>query len=138
MTPHEAETTYEPVPFDPGDEGGPRTTWKKKTPKRKHNRESKTQPPSKSDLCLLAIARLEAVWKRGGVPKAAIVVEAWKANPPATFGLAGYEDTYPSDNRVIMELVKMKNQRVVRQPKESYYALTDMGRAIVARLGGEA
>lgn len=135
MTEHEAATTFAPVPFDPG---RPPPAEKKKPPGRKPNRDTPTQPRTKADLCLLAIARLEEVWKRGGVPKTAIVVEAWEASARAAFGLEGYEDQYPDSNRVIMELVKMKSiQKTVRQPKPNHYTLTEAGREAVGRLRKE-
>lgn len=134
MTEHEAATTFAPVPFD---QGHPPPAAKK-PPKRKPNRDTPTQPPSMADRCLLAIARLEEVWKRDGVPKTAIVVEAWEASARAAFGLAGYEDQYPDSNRVIMELVKMNSiHKTVRQPKTNHYALTEAGRNVVAQLRKE-
>lgn len=85
-------------------------------------------------MCLLSIARLEDVWKAGGVPKTAIVVDVWQANERFAFGLAGYEDTHPDSNRVIMELVKIKNGGYIRQPRESHYALTLAGHEVVAKM----
>lgn len=129
MTEHEAATTFAPVPFDAG-----RPPAAKKPPKLKPLRDRKAPNRSKADLCLLAIAKLEDVWKRGGVPKTAIVVEAWEASDHAAFGLEGYEDTHPDSNRVIMELVKMKGHNLIRQPQENHYTLTQLGRDIVAKL----
>ena len=111
MTPWEQETTFRPVPFDPG--RGPEPA--RKPPKRKHNRDSATQPMSKADMCLLAIAALQAAQRTEAAFKTAIVVEAWRANK-AAFGLGGYEEAYPDSNRVIMELVKMKGHGLIRQP----------------------
>ena len=82
MTPWEQETTFRPVPFDPG--RGPEPA--RKPPKRKHNRDSATQPMSKANMCLLAIAALQAAQRTEAAFKTAIVVEAWRANK-AAFGL---------------------------------------------------
>lgn len=132
MTEHEAETTFAPVPFDPG--LPPAEKKRRPPPRPKPRRARKTPSRSKADMCLLSIARLEDVWKAGGVPKTAIVVDVWQANERFAFGLAGYEDTHPDSNRVIMELVKIKNGGYIRQPRESHYALTLAGHEVVAKM----
>lgn len=98
-----------------------------------HTNKGPTSPRSKADMILITLAA--QVRADVGVPTADLVVAVWEENTGA-FGLDGYASTYPSDNRVIMELCKMKNHGLVCQPKPKHYAITDAGRAIVARLEG--
>lgn len=92
-----------------------------------------SSPRSKSDLLLLTIASHQTQDGTDDVPTQRIVVTAWSAHP-ASFGLADFTEKYPSDNRVIMELVKMKGRGLLSQPREKHYAITAAGRKIVAQL----
>lgn len=98
-----------------------------------HTAKSATSIRSKSDLILLAIAEHFPAGSNTGVLTADIVVAAWVDNK-AAFGLDGHASAYPSDNRVLMELCKMKGRGLLTQPQEKHYALADAGRKIVAQL----
>lgn len=136
MTPWEIETTFAPVPFDPGHVPDPPKP-KRKPPPRRYNRENPALPRSKADMLLLVIAACQADGLFASVRKEDIIVAAWEANK-AAFGLAGYHDKYPNSNRVIAELVKMKDRGQLSQPVEGHYALTDAGRAILVILTRKA
>ena len=86
---------------------------------------------TKAELVLSVLASLEA--RRVPMPVSVpyLVIECWRAFPEK-FGLRGYDA--PSDNSVIVELVRLKKDELVYRPRPLHYSMTESGRARAAKL----
>ena len=87
---------------------------------------------TKVEKVLLAVAEwMQSLDK--DIPQSHAVIAAWKSDG-MDFGLKGFEETYPAENRVILCLVNLVSAGLLERPAELHYRLTPAGRAKVATL----